>query len=68
MEKKKLEESDHGSMTYFENPFKKHKQKRHLFDMDDYDIETIFFFMILVILWIEINHQFMVLILIMIIC
>jgi hypothetical protein len=44
MEKKKLEESDHGSMTYFENPFKKHKQKRHLLDMDDYDIETNFFF------------------------
>jgi hypothetical protein len=47
MEKKKLEESDHGSMTYFENLFKKHKQKRHLLDMDDYDIETNFFFFFL---------------------
>ena len=30
--------------------------------MDDYDIETIYILMILVMLWIEINYQFMMLI------
>lgn len=43
MKKRKLkdrEKNDHKSMTCFEKSFQRQKQRRQLFDQDEYDIET----------------------------
>lgn len=50
------EKSNHKFMANFENSFQRHMQKKKLLDQNKYDVETESL-MILVYLWIGINHQ-----------
>ena len=34
------EKSDHGFMTNFENPFRRHEQRKQFLNQDEYDVET----------------------------